>query len=185
MWDLDYKEGWAPKNWYFQIGVLYKTLEGPLNRKEIKPVNPKGNKPWIFIERTDGKAEASIFGHLMWGANSLEKTLMLGKIENKRRRGQQRMRWSYSITDSVDMNLSKLRWWRTRKPGMLQFIGSQRAGHDWATEQQQQQGTTVFHFWHSEGGYAHSRKKPSRGSQTVFSELLGVPRECFRNYLGK
>ena len=160
-------------------------LESSLDNKEIKPVNLKWNQPWIFIERTDGKAEAPIFGHLMRRANSLEKTLMLGKIEIKRRRGQQRMRWLDSITDSVDMNLSKLLWWRTRKPGMLQFIGSQRVGHDWATEQQQQQGTTIFHFRHSEGGYAHSRKKPSRGSQTVFSELLGVPRECFGNYLGK
>ena len=150
------------------------------NQSIIKEINPKYSLEGLLL-----KLKLQYFGHLMRRANSLEKTLMLGKIEIKRRRGQQRMRWLDSITDSVDMNLSKLLWWRTRKPGMLQFIGSQRVGHDWATEQQQQQGTTIFHFRHSEGGYAHSRKKPSRGSQTVFSELLGVPRECFGNYLGK
>ena len=60
MWELDHKEGWAPKNWCFQIVVLEKTLESPLDSKEIKPVNPKGNQPWMFIERTDTEAEAPI-----------------------------------------------------------------------------------------------------------------------------
>ena len=76
--------------------------------KEIKLVNPKGNQPWIFIERTDAKAEAPIFGHLVRRADPLEKTLMLGGIGGRRRRGQQRMRWSDSLTNSVDVNLSKL-----------------------------------------------------------------------------
>ena len=83
MWDLDHKEGWAPKNWCFWTMVLEKTLESSLDCMEIKPVNPKGNQPWIFIGRTD--VEAPIFGHLMRRANSLEKTLMLGKIEGQRR----------------------------------------------------------------------------------------------------
>ena len=75
------------------------------------------------------------FGHLMWRTDSLEKTLMLGKIEGGRRRGWQRMKWLDGITDLMDMSLSKLRSWRwTGKPGMLQSIGSQRDGHDWATE---------------------------------------------------
>ena len=86
--------------------MLEKTLESPLDCKEIKPVNLKGDQPWILIGRTD--AEAPIFGHLMPAAESLEKTLMLGKIEGKRRREQQRMRWLNSITDSMDMNLGKL-----------------------------------------------------------------------------
>ena len=81
----DHEEDWAPKNWCFQTVVLEKTLESPLGCKEIKPVRPKGNQSWIFIVRTDAKAEFQYFGHLMWRTNSLEKTLMLRKIEGKRR----------------------------------------------------------------------------------------------------
>ena len=80
MWELDHKEGWVLKNWCFWIVVLEKTLEIPWDSKEIKPVNLKVNQPWIFIGSTD--AEAPIFGHLMQRIDSLEKTLMLGEIEN-------------------------------------------------------------------------------------------------------
>ena len=76
--------------------------------KEIKPVNPKGNQSWVFIGRTNAEAETQYFGHLMWRTNSLEKTLMLAKVESRRRRGPQRTRWLDGITDSLDMNLSKL-----------------------------------------------------------------------------
>ena len=105
---MDHKEGWVPQNWWFWIVVLEKTLESPLDCKEIKRVNPKGNQPWIFIQRTHAEAESLYFGHLMQRANSLEKTLMLGKIEGRRRREPQRMRWLDSVTDSMDMNLSEL-----------------------------------------------------------------------------
>ena len=93
----------------FLTVVLEKTSESPFDCKEIKPANLKGNKPWILIGRTDAKDEAPpIFGHLMWRANSLEKTLMLGKIEGRKRRGQQRLRWLDGITNSMHINLSKL-----------------------------------------------------------------------------
>ena len=108
MWELDHKEGWVPKNCCFQIVVLEKTLESPLACKEIKPVNPKGNQPLIFIGRTEAKAEGSIIWPPTWRADSLEKTLMLGKTDG-RRRGQQRMRWLDSITDSTDRSFSKHR----------------------------------------------------------------------------
>ena len=90
-------EGWAPKNQCFHTVVLEKTLESPLDSKDIKPVDPKGNQPWIFIGRTD-----TDFGHLMQRADSLEKTLMLGKIEGRRKRGWQRMRWLDSITNTFN-----------------------------------------------------------------------------------
>ena len=87
MWELDHKEGWAPKNWYFLTVVLEKTLESPLDWKEIKPVNPKGNWLWIFTGRTDAKAKTPILWPPDVKSWLLEKTLMLEKIEGKRRRG--------------------------------------------------------------------------------------------------
>ena len=107
MWELNYKKGWASKSWCLQSVVLGKTLESPLDRKEIKPVKPKGNQPWIFIGRTMLKLKLQYFGHLMWRTDSLEKTLMLGKIEGRTRRRWQRMRQLDNIINSMDMSLSK------------------------------------------------------------------------------
>ena len=88
--------------------VLEKTLESPLDCKEIPPVHPKGDQSWVFIGKTDAEAETPVLSHLMQRVDSLEKTLMLGRIGGRRRRGQQRMRWFNGITNSMDMGLSKL-----------------------------------------------------------------------------
>ena len=89
--------------------MLEKTLESLLDCKEIQPVHSKGDQPWVFFGRNDAKAETQYFGHLMRRVDSLEKTLMLGGIGGRRKRGQQRMRWLDGITDSMDVGLSELR----------------------------------------------------------------------------
>ena len=116
----DYKESWAPKNWWWCVDF-----------KEIQPVHPKGDQSWVFIGRTDVEAETPI----LWPPNAkswlIWKTLMLGKIEGRRRRGQQRMRWFEGITDSRTwVWVNSRSWWWSGGPVVLQSMGSQRVGHD-------------------------------------------------------
>ena len=139
MCELDHKEGWASKNWCFSI-VLENTLESSLNCKEIKPVNPKGNQPWIFIGRTDAKADAPILWLTDAKSQLTGKDPDAGKDEGKRRKGSQRIRWLDSIINSMDMNLSKL-WeivedrgaWDTAVHGVTK---SQTWLTDWTTKNQ-------------------------------------------------
>ena len=107
MWELDCEESWAPKNWCFWTVVLEKTLESPLECKAIQPVHPK-DQSGCSLEGLMLKLKLQYFGHLMWRADSLEKTLILGIIEGRRWRGQQKMRWLDGITDSMDIGLGGL-----------------------------------------------------------------------------
>ena len=109
MWELDYKKSWMLKNLCFWTVVLEKTLESPLDCKEIQPVHPKGDQSWVFIGRTDVEAKTPI----LWPPHAkswlIGKDLMLRKIEGRRRRGRQRLRWLDGITNSMDMGLGGLR----------------------------------------------------------------------------
>ena len=149
MWELDYKESWALKNWCFWTMVLEKTLESPLDCKEIQPVHPKGNQSWVFIGRTDVEAQLQYFGHLMWRVDSLEKTLMLGGIGG-RRRGDDRgwNGWMASSTWWTWVWVNSGSWWWTRRPGMLQFMGSKESDMtEWLnwTELNQGDNTPPWH----------------------------------------
>ena len=110
MWQLDYKESWAPKNWCFWNVVLEKTLESPLDWKEIKPINPKVNQSWVFTGKTDVEAENSN-SLTTWceGLTHWKRPWCWERLRAGRRRGQQRMRWLDGITDSMDMGLGGLR----------------------------------------------------------------------------
>ena len=123
IWELDQKEGWAPKNWCFQIVVLEKTHESPLNSKEIKPVNPKRNQLRLFIGRTD--AEASILWPPNVKTNSMEKTLKLGKTEGKKEKGVEED-YIASLTQCTWIWTNSSKEWRTEEPGVLQSTGLQR-----------------------------------------------------------
>ena len=134
MSELDHKEDWAPKNCCFLNVVLEKTLESPLDSKEIKPVNPKGNQPWIFIERTDAKAP------ILWPPDV--KSWHIGKDSEAGTDWGQEDKgvtgwdgWMASLTQWTWVWANSRRYWRTGKPGVLQSTGSQRVEHDLVTEQ--------------------------------------------------
>ena len=127
--------------------MLEKTLESPLHCKEIQPVHPKGDQPWLCsLERLMLKLKLQYFGHLMRRTDSLEKTLMLGKIEGRRRRGRQGWDgWMASPTQWTWVWANCRRKWRTRKPGVLQSMGLQRVRHNFVAEQNQLQTNIMLY----------------------------------------
>ena len=128
MWEIDYKEGWVPKNWCLWTVVLEKTLESPLDCKKIKPVNLKGNQHWIFIGRMNAKAEALI----LWPHAA--KSRLTGKDPDA---GKDWDGWMASPTQWTWIWANSGRWWRTGKLGVLQSTRLQRLGHNLVTEQRQ------------------------------------------------
>ena len=135
MWELDYKESWAPKNWCFWTVVLEKTLESPLDSKEINPVNPKGNQFEYSLEGLMLKLKLQKFGHLMWRTDSFEKSLMLEKIEGERRRDDRE--WDGRLASPTQWTwvwVNSGSWCWTVRPDVLQSMGLQRVGQDWETK---------------------------------------------------
>ena len=143
MWEFDSKEIWVPKNWCFWTVVLEKTLESPLDAKRsnqsiLKEINPKHSLEGLML-----KLKLQYFGHLMWRTDSLEKTLVMGKIEGRRKRDDRGWDgWMASPTQWAWVWANSGRWWRTGKPGVLQSMGSLRVRHDWVTS------LSLFTFMH-------------------------------------
>ena len=136
MWELDYKESWAPKNWCFRTVVLEKTFESTLDCKEIQSVHPKGDRSWVFIGKTDAKAETLNTLATWWEELTHLKRPWCWEILRAGGEGDDRgwdgwmaspTRWTWVWVDSGS-------WWWTGRPCVLWFIGSQRVGHDWVTE---------------------------------------------------
>ena len=136
MWELDCEESWVLKNWCFWTVVLEKTLESPLDCKEIQPVHPKGDQSWVFFGRNDAKAETPVT--LATSCEELTHWKRLWCWEGLGAGGEGEDRgwdgWMASPTQWMWVWVDSGSWWWTGRPGMLGFIGSQRVGHDWATE---------------------------------------------------
>ena len=135
MWELDHKESWMPKYWSFWSAVLEKTLESPLDCKEIQPVHPKGGQYWVFIGKTDAEAETPI----LWPPDAKNwpfgKDPDAGKDWSGRRRDNRGWDgWMASLTQRTWVWVNSGSWWWTGKPGVLQSTGPQRVRHDWGTE---------------------------------------------------
>ena len=136
MWQLDYEESWAPKNWCFWTVVLEKTLESPLDCKEIQPAHSKGDQSWVFFGGNDAEAETPV----LWLPHA--KNWLIGKDSDagrdRRQEGEGDVRgwdgWMASWTRWTWVWVNPGSWWWTGRPGVLQFMGSQRVGHDWVTE---------------------------------------------------
>ena len=172
MWELDHKEDWVPKNWCFELWCWRTLLRVPWTARRSNQSILKDISPEYSLEEMMLKLKLQYFGHLMWRADSFEKTLMLGKIEGRRRRGLQRMRWFDGITDSMDMGLRKLQEiGRSGNPAVLQSLGSQRVGHNWAAEQQEQEAR----LWMQKGGVAFI---PAACSRQAWSGRWGRSTLC-------
>ena len=147
MWELDCEESWAPKNWCFWSVVLEKTLESPLDSKEIQPVHSKGYQSWVFIGRIDAKAETPV----LWPPHV--KSWLIGKDPDAGSgaggEGDDRGwdGWMASPTQWTWVWVNSGSWWWTGRPGVLQFMGSQRVGQDWATELNWTDVLVQVHWW--------------------------------------
>ena len=130
MWELDYKENWAPKNWCFWTVVLEKTLESPLDCKEIQPVHPKGDQSSVFIGRTDVAAETPI----RWPPDVKRWLIWKDSHPGKDWGQEEKGTWMASPTLWIWVWVRSGSWWWTGKPGVLQSMGSERVEHDWATK---------------------------------------------------
>ena len=142
MWELDYKESWELKNWCFWTVVLEKTLENPLDCKEIQPVHPKGDQSWVFIRRTDVEAETPV----LWTDVEAETPVLSWKELTHWKRPWYCERWKAGEGDDKGWDdwmasptwtwvwVNSGSWWRTGRPGVLHSMGSQRVGHNWASE---------------------------------------------------
>ena len=163
MWELDYKESWAPKNWCFWTVVLEKTLESPLDCKEIQPVNPKGNQSWIFIERTDADAETPI----LWPPHA--KTWLIGKNPDVGKDWRQEEKgttgwdgWMASLTQWIWVWANSKSWRWTERPGMLQSMGLSR----------------VFSSTKVQKHQLFSAQLPSQSNSHIHTQLLEKPLLC-------
>ena len=171
MWELDHKEGWVLKNWCFQTVVLEKTLESPLDNRELKPVNLKRNQPWIFIGRTEAEAEALVLWQPDERSWLIGKTQRLGKIEGRKRKGPQRTRWLDDIIDSMDVSLSKLRKivkdWEAWRASVHEVAKTQTQVSNWITTISSQAWTVKREMEERDfeiGHFCAPRKLPPRSS---------------------